>query len=237
MATRGYIALQKGNRIRYTFVNHGSDDIGRDIKRMTFDELEAAYNAMCVLDHIKYRSKRPQTGCGFKRFEPNRQFKAWITYSIADYLRNTERWPVADCYNEPLTVGQVTYAAGRERMAYLASRSNVCGQVYGSMPVLFEDTGYKKCDCGSFEIDHKVKTQADAINHARPFMNCEWVWYYNLDTKECLGWGDDKEISFVKTRVAPTTRINTKIYGFTLKKTEIDEIYSKYVLQTTKKER
>lgn len=238
MASRGYIALQKGNRIRYTYVNHDADNIGKDLKRMTDDELEAAFSAMCVLDHIKYRSKRPQTGCGFVRFEPNRQFKVWISYAIADRLRNKDMWPVADCYNAPLIDHGITYAAGRERMAFMASRSLVGDQVYGSRPVLFESIGFKKSDCGSFEIDHAVKTQADAINHARPYMNCEWVWYYNLDTKQCLGWGDDKEISFFKNGVERSILVNRKkIYGFTLKKSEINEIYSKYVLQIDKKER
>lgn len=238
MGTRGYIALQKGNRIRYTYVNHDANDIGQDITRMTDDELEAAYSAMCVLDHIKYRSKRPQTGCGFVRFEPNRQFKVWISYAIADRLRNKDMWPVAKCYNAPLTDHGITYAAGRERMAFVSTRSLVGGQVYGSRPVLFEDTGFKKDDCGSFEIDHAVKTQADAINHARPYMNGEWVWYYNLDTKQCLGWGADAIFSFFKNGVEQPKRVNRKkIYGFSLKKSEIDEIYAKYVLQTTKKER
>ena len=62
MSTRGIISLQKGNRVRYCFVANDTDQLYRNIMEMKFEEIEATFNGMCVLDSLK-RTKKPQLIC------------------------------------------------------------------------------------------------------------------------------------------------------------------------------
>ena len=54
--TSGIIALQMGDRIRYCSVMHIADHAG-DIKCMSFKELEAAFEAMAVIDKSVYLAR------------------------------------------------------------------------------------------------------------------------------------------------------------------------------------
>ena len=231
MGTRGIIALQKGDRIRYCSVMHIADHAG-DIKCMGFKELEAAFEAMAVIDDIKPYSRKGQPLCYFHHFESNKSLKQWTAYSIADCLRS-DLWKPGGRLLKPITVNGVKFKGGREHLAYDRAQSLIGGQKTGYLP--FQDNFVGRVSfgaIGSFIRTEPVQTQADVINRHRPFFGCEWIWYYNLDTRQVIGWGGgDKKFDFVKTRAdAYDSTYLKKTHSFTLSKQEIEDIYKKYIL-------
>lgn len=231
MATRGIIALQKGDRIRYCSVMHIADHAG-DIKCMNFKELEAAFEAMAVIDNIKPYSSKKQTVCYFHHFESNKSLKQWTAYCIGDYLK-TDFWEPSGRFLQPTTVNGVEFKGGREHLAYDRAQSLIGGQKTGYLPIQCDSSG-RVCSgaIGSFIRTEPVQTQADVLNRHRPFFGCEWVWYYNIDTHQVIGWsGGEKKFDFVKTRAdAYNSTYLTKTHSFTLSKQEIEDIYKKYIL-------
>jgi len=231
MGTSGIIALQKGDRIRYCSVMHVSEN-SRDIRCMSFKELEAAFDAMAVLDNINYKTVKKQKLCYFHHFESNKSLKTWTAYHIAEYLK-TDYWKPEGRFLEPVTVNGVEFKGGREHLAYYCAQTLIGGQTTGYLPIQCEEGGRVSISAiGSFVRTEPVEKQADAINRHRPFFGCEWIWYYNIDTRRVIGWGGaEKKYDFVKTRAeAYDSSFLLKIRNFTLSKQEIEEIYKKYIL-------
>ena len=229
--TSGIIALQMGDRIRYCSVMHIADHAG-DIKCMSFKELEAAFEAMAVIDGIKPNSRKKQTVCYFHHFESNKSLKQWTAYNIGDYLK-LDVWKPSGRFLQPTTVNGVEFKGGREHLAYDRAQSLIGGQKTGYLPIQCDSSG-SVCSgaIGSFVRTEPVQAQADVLNHHRPFFGCEWVWYYNIDTRQVIGWnGGEKKFDFVKTRAdAYNATYLKKTHSFTLSKQEIEDIYKKYIL-------
>lgn len=229
--TSGIIALQMGDRIRYCSVMHIADHAG-DIKCMSFKELEAAFEAMAVIDGINPYSRKKQTVCYFHHFESNKSLKLWTAYNIGDYLK-TDFWEPSGRFLQPTTVNGVEFKGGREHLAYDRAQCLIGGQKTGYLPIRCDSSG-RVCSgaIGSFIRTEPVQTQADVLNRHRPFFGCEWVWYYNIDTHHVIGWnGGEKKFDFVKTRAdAYNSTYLTKTHSFTLSKQEIEDIYKKYIL-------
>lgn len=229
MSIRGIISLQKGNRVRFCYVGNDTNQLARSIMEMTPVEIEATYNGMCVLDSLK-RSKKPQLTCTLVRLESDREFKEWIGYDIAYYLREKltkkDLAPYAKRH-ETVNGQQLT---GQELRTYLYIKSLLAGQPTANIPVVVEEReAYKYA--GSFETDKPVITQADAINHQRPFFGCENICYYNLDTHEIKFWaGGDLTVCGKKTRInRRPPSIWPKLRHFKLTKSEITKLCKKFI--------
>ena len=230
MSTRGIISLQKGNRVRYCFVANDTDQLYRSILEMKFDEIEATYNGMSVLDSLK-RTKKPQLICRLVRLESDREFKEWIGYSIADYLREKLPKIELETYKHRTETVNGVKLTGQELYAHVRTRCILAGQPTANIPISVQVREVDFKDCGSFEIDRTVITQGDAINHHRPFCGCENICYYNLDTHELRQWnGGELTVEMLKKcvrRRSPSPF--PKIRGFKLTQTEIKNLCKKFI--------
>ena len=187
MGTRGIISLQKGNRVRYCFVANDTDQLYRSIMEMKSEEIEATFNGMCILDSLK-RTKKPQLICRLIRLQSDREFKEWIGYSIADYLREKLPKIELEMYKHRTETVNGHKFTGQDLYAHVRVRSLLSGQPTANIPVVLQVSEVDFRECGSFEIGHTVGTERDAINRHIPFVNCENVCYYNLDTGIVHHW-------------------------------------------------
>lgn len=230
MSTRGIISLQKGNRVRFCFVANDTDQLYKNIMEMKFEEIEATYNGMCVLDSLK-RTKKPQLICRLVRLQSDREFKDWIGYTIAYYLREKLDKYALEMYQQRTETVNGHKFTGQELYAHVHVRSLLAGQTTANIPVVFQVGKVDFRECGSFEIDHTVITQGDAINRHIPFVNCENVCYYNLDTHELRQWnGGDLTVEMLKKcvrRRSPSPF--PKIRGFKLTQAEIKNLCKKFI--------
>lgn len=231
MSTRGIISLQKGNRVRYCFVANDTNQLYKSIMEMKFEEIESTYNGMCVLDSLK-RTKKPQLICRLVRLQSDREFKDWIGYSIADYLReklDKKELKMYQHHTETVNGHQFT---GQDLYAHVRVRCILSDQPTANIPVVIQVNKVDFRECGSFEIDHTVGTQGDAINHHRPFFGCENICYYNLDTGIVSHWHGG-ELTFTAKKVDAQRRgrsIWPKLKGFKLSTTELKNLVKKFVV-------
>ena len=230
MGTRGIISLQKGNRVRYCYVGYDTDQLYKSIMEMKFEEIEATYNGMCVLDSLK-RTKKPQLICRLVRLESDREFKEWIGYHIADDLREKLGKKELKMYQQRTETVNGHKFTGQDLYAHVRARCILAGQPTANIPVVLQVSEVDFKECGSFEIDHTVITQGDAINHHRPFFGCENICYYNLDTHELRQWnGGELTVEMLKKcvrRRSPSPF--PKIRGFKLTQTEIKNLCKKFI--------
>ncbi len=227
MSTRGIISLQKGNRVRFCYVANDTDQLYKSIMEMKFEEIEATFNGMCVLDSLK-RTKKPQLICRLVRLQSDREFKEWIGYTIADYLREKLTKKELKMYQQRTENGFI----GQELYAYLRTRCILAGQPTANIPVVLQVSEVDFRECGSFEIGHTVGTERDAINRHIPFVNCENVCHYNLDTGIVHHWHKGK-LTFTAKKLGAQRRgrsIWPKLRGFKLTSTEIKNFVKKYVV-------
>lgn len=231
MSTRGIISLQKGNRVRYCWVKNDSGSLATSIMEMTYEEIEATFNGMCSLDSMKLNSKKPSLGCAMSHLESDREFREWIGYAIErmkrEKMTKTQLAPYANRHE--VVNGQ--RLAGKDLYIYLRTKCLHGGQPTANLPIVYEGHSFNGDDCGSFTVSKPVVTQADAINHKKPFNGCENICYYNLDTKEIRFWaGGDLTIVGKKNKVKRRSNsIWPKISGFNLTKAEINANFKKYV--------
>ena len=231
MSTRGIISLQKGNRVRYCFVANDTDQLYRNIMEMKFEEIEATFNGMCVLDSLK-RTKKPQLICRLVRLQSDREFKDWIGYTIADYLREKLDKKELEMYQHRTETVNGHKFTGQDLYAHVRVRSLLAGQPTANIPVVIQVSKVDFRECGSFEIDRTVGTQGDAINRHIPFVNCENVCHYNLDTGIVNHWHRGK-LTFTAKKVGAQRRgfsIWPKLKGFKLTTTELKNLVKKYVV-------
>ena len=231
MGTRGIISLQKGNRVRYCFVANDTDQLYQSIMEMKSEEIEATYNGMCVLDSLK-RTKKPQLICRLVRFQSDRAFKDWVGYTIADYLREKLDKKELKMYQQRTETVNGHKFTGKDLYAHVRIRSLLAGQPTANIPVVIQVSGVDVRECGSFEIDHTVGTQRDAINHHIPFFGCENVCHYDLDTGIVQQWHSGKLV-FTGKKVGAQRRgrsIWPKLKNFKLTGTEIKNLVKKYVV-------
>ena len=231
MGTRGIISLQKGNRVRYCLVVNDTDQLYQSIMEMKSEEIEATYNGMCVLDSLK-RTKKPQLICRLVRLQSDRAFKDWVGYTIADYLREKLDKKELKMYQQRTETVNGHKFTGKDLYAHVRIRSLLAGQPTANIPVVIQVLGVDVRECGSFEIDHTVGTQRDAINNHIPFVNCENVCHYNLDTGIVHQWHYGKLI-FSGKKVGAQRRgrsIWPKLKNFKLTGTEIKNLVKKYVV-------
>ena len=231
MSTRGIISLQKGNRVRYCYVANDTDQLYKSIMEMKSEEIEATFNGMCILDSLK-RTKKPQLICRLVRLESDREFKEWIGYSIADYLREKLPKKELDMYKHRTETVNGHKFTGQDLYAHVHVRSLLSGQPTANIPVVIQVSEVDFRECGSFEIGHTVGTERDAINCHIPFVNCENVCYYNLDTGIVHHWHKGN-LTFTAKKMGAKRRgrsIWPKLRGFKLTKTECKNLVKKFVV-------
>lgn len=199
---------------------------------MKFEEIEATFNGMEVLDHAKLRPKKVQTLCGLSRLESDREFAEWIAYTIADMQREKYTKKFLKPYQKMKVFGpENKLLTGLDYYIYQMVKCTLCRQPSGFMPYVFQSADYKGDDCGSFTTDKTLFTQSDVINHHRPYTNCENICYYNLDTHELRQWnGGELKVDMLKKcvrRRPPSPFPKTRHYKLT--KTEIKNLCKKFV--------
>lgn len=231
MSTRGIISLRKGNRVRYCYVVNDTDRLYQDIMEMKFEEIEATYNGMAVLDNLK-RSKKPQLICRLNRIMSERAFNEWIGYNIADFLREKLDPKDLNMYKHRTETVNGHQFTGQDLYAHVRTRSLLAGQPTANIPVVLQVDKVDFRECGSFEIGYTVGTQRDAINHHIPLFDCENVCHYDLDTGIVSHWHNG-ELTFTGKKIGAQRlpkSIWPKLRGFKLTKTEAKNLVKKYVV-------
>lgn len=174
MSTRSILALQKGNKVRYCFLHWDGDNHGKTLKEMLDSEIEELFEGMGAVENGNY--------------------------IMLDHLHSKSYW---DGYIEAQRIDWKNSYPGRPMKEF--EKIYIGSQKSGYMPIVVEP---KKDNDGKviepIELDpnevgfYETKTKAPktvkaALNGHYPFMCCEYVWFYNLDTKVITWFHDDEK--------------------------------------------
>jgi hypothetical protein len=189
MSTRSILALQKGRRVRYCFLHWDGDNHGQTLKDMLDSEIEELYNAMAPIDEGNYLY--------LEHLYSQSYWDGYIEALKANWLKRFPNRPTdfEDIYMRP------------QPTAYLP----VIPQVKkGDKPIALDPT-----EIGSYDTDRTAPTSVkEALNGHREFDFCEYVWFYNLDTRVITCFTDHKNWNWEPHTMNRRRRLTPKKYDF-----------------------
>lgn len=174
MSTRSILALQKGNKVRYCFLHWDGDNHGKTLKEMLDSEIEELFEGMGAVENG--------------------------SYIMLDHLHSKSYW---DGYIDAQRIDWKNSYPGRPMKEF--EQIYIGSQKSGYMPIVVEpkkNTDGKVIEpierdpneLGFYETKSKApKTVKAALNGHYPFMCCEYVWFYNLDTRVITWFHDDEK--------------------------------------------
>ena len=204
MSTRSILAIQKGNKVRYCFIHWDGDNHGQTLKEMLDSEIEEMFERMGAVEKGNY--------------------------IYLDHLHSKSYW---DGYIEAQRIDWQFSYPGRDMKEF--ERIYVGVQKSGYMPVVIEPKKDKdgnvieKLDLdpdelGFYETTSKApKNITAALNGNYPFTCCEYVWFYNIDTKIITWFHDDD--NWKKRQMKRRKRLTPKKYDFSYIYATNDAVY------------
>ena len=187
MSTRSILALQKGNRVRYCFLHWDGDNHGQTLKEMLDSEIEDLFNKMAPLDDGKYLY--------LDHLYPQSYWEPYIASQWADWQK---------CYPK----------GDHDRKGFEHIQMNPQPTAYS--PVHRDTASLDPTECGSFTTRRKgePKTFKEVLNGTYPFVCCEYVWFYNLDTRKITWFTDHNKQDWKPKTMNRRKRLTPKKFEF-----------------------
>lgn len=204
MSTRSVLAVQKGNKVRYCFLHWDGDHHGQTLKEMLDSEIEEMFEGMGAVENGNY--------------------------IYLDHLHSKSYW---DGYIEAQRIDWKHSYPGRDMKEF--EKIFVGSQKSGYMPVVIEPKKDKDgnvieqleldpSEVGFYETKSKApRTVKVALNGQYPFTCCEYVWFYNIDTR-VITWFHDDDM-WKKHQMNRRKRLTPKKFDFSYIYSTNDAVY------------
>ena len=193
MSTRSILALQKGNKVRYCFLHWDGDNHGQTLKEMLDSEIEELFNAMApiedgdyvYLDHLHSKS----------------YWDSYIEANRTDWVNRKGNKSMADfekiyCRPQPSAYLPVVISGKKAKEAN-------------------PDFELDPSEVGAYTTKRKApKTVNEALNGHTEFMGCEYVWFYNLDTRVITCFTDHHKWNWKPHQMPRRKRLTPKKFDF-----------------------
>jgi hypothetical protein len=184
MSTRSILALQKGNKVRYCFVHWDGGNHGQTLKEMLDSEIEDLFQKMSPVEDGLY--------IGLDHLHPKAYWEAYVKANREDWVKR----------GLPQKDFDLTYLRPQPT-AY--------------DPVVEHQVGPLEHDTlGAFtrESDEPPASPREALGGNLPFVTCEYLWFYNLDTRKLTMFSGKNGQAWNPVTSTRRKRLTPKKYDF-----------------------
>ena len=188
MSTRSILALQKGRHVRYCFLHWDGDNHGQTLKDMLDSEIEELYNAMAPIDEGKYLY--------LDHLYPQSYWDAYLEYQKVDWSKRfgNRMKDFEAIYMRPQSTAYLPVIPTVKRGQKVALNPEEIGSY---------DTDTTAPDCVT-----------DALDGNSEFGGCEYVWFYNLDTRVITYFTWGSKVPWTKKTMKRRRRLTPKKFSF-----------------------